>query len=286
MTVNMYAKHFHNRKKGRWLLMHLGISTACLYPMATEESLSRLLGRGFRLFEIFINTASELEEGYYQKELCSRLKQAGALVTSIHPFTSAFENMLLFSDYPRRTEDGLAFYRRYFEMAQQLGARYLVLHGQRNYQKSRIPEEEYFARYARLFRLGKEEYGIITAQENVAAFRSEKAAFIRKMRETLGKDCAFVLDIKQAVRAGEDPEEMRLAMGKNLVHVHLNDHTPGKDCMLPGKGIFCFESFFRKLRDCGYQGDGVIEVYRGDFGPEEQLNDAMDYLQAVGKGLL
>ena len=79
--------------------MHLGLSTACLYPMATEESLSRLLGRGFRLFEIFINTASELEEGYYQKELCSRLKQAGALVTSIHPFTSAFENMLLFSNH-------------------------------------------------------------------------------------------------------------------------------------------------------------------------------------------
>ncbi len=266
--------------------MHLGISTACLYPMATEESLRRLLGRGFRLFEIFINTASELEEAYYQKELCAPLRQEGARVISVHPFTSAFENMLFFSDYPRRTEDGLAFYRRYFEMAQQLGARYLVLHGQRNYQKSRISEEEYFARYARLFRLGKEEYGIITAQENVAAFRSEKASFIRKMRETLGDDCAFVLDIKQAVRAGEDPEKMRLAMGKNLVHVHLNDHTPEKDCLLPGKGTFCFESFFKKLRDSGYQGDGVVEVYRGDFDEESELDAAMGYLKCAGQGIL
>lgn len=97
-------------------MMRLGISTACLYPMVTEEALDRLLERGFRLFEIFFNTVSELEPGYVEG-LRHRLDKAGAEVVSIHPFTSAFEVMLLFSDYSRRTEDGLVFYRSYFETA-------------------------------------------------------------------------------------------------------------------------------------------------------------------------
>ena len=41
--------------------MALGISTACLYPMAMEDSLQTLIDSGFREFEIFINTYSEME---------------------------------------------------------------------------------------------------------------------------------------------------------------------------------------------------------------------------------
>lgn len=260
-------------------MMRLGISTACLYPMVTEEALDRLLERGFRLFEIFFNTVSELEPGYVEG-LRRRLDKAGAEVVSIHPFTSAFEVMLLFSDYSRRTEDGLAFYRRYFETAQRLGAKFLVLHGQRNYQKGRITEEEYLERYWRLYRLGQ-EYGITVAQENVVQFRSERAAFIQRMREALGEECAFVLDLKQAVRAGEDPMEMCRAMGERLCHLHFNDHLPGQDCLLPGKGGFSYETLFQYLQEIGYPGKGVIEVYRGNFEKEEELWESLCYLRQI-----
>lgn len=256
--------------------MEIGISTACLYPTEAEKSLSCLLGMGFHKLEVFLNTFSETEPEFLSS-MSRELQKYGAEVLSIHPFTSAFENMLFFSDYPRRTEDSLKFYYRFFEAAQRLGAKYLVLHGQRNYHKSRITEEEYLENYHRLFREGQ-RFGITVAQENVVDFRSEKADFIRRMSDCLQEECAFVLDIKQAVRAGESPMEMCRAMKGRMVHLHLNDHLPGKDCLLPGQGGFDFPLLFRTLKEQGYTGDGVIEVYRNNFSTLPELKAARDYL--------
>lgn len=256
--------------------MRLGVSTACLYPDLLEHSLDLLTEQGFRLFEVFVNTFSELEPEYLD-DLRTRLQKAGAQVCSLHPFTSAFEVTLFFSEYERRTQDGLKFYRQYFEAANRLGVSILVLHGQRNYRTGRITEEKYLENYQRLFRLGQ-EYGITVAQENVVQFRSEQAAFIRRMRQNLGKECAFVLDLKQAVRAGEDPMQMLDAMGERLVHVHLNDHTAEKDCLLPGSGEFDFSILAKKLTEMGYSGNGVIEVYRNNFQKPQELVQAYDFL--------
>lgn len=249
--------------------MHIGVSTACLYPMETERSLDTLLSLGFRRFELFLNCFSEVKEDYV-RSLREKLDASGAQALSVHPFTSAFENMLFFSDYARRTEDGLTLYRDYFRAANLLGASILVLHGQRNYHHSSLTDEEYCRRYQRLFWLGQ-EYGITVAQENVNAFRSEKASFIRRMRDILGDECAFVLDLKQAVRAGEQPFDMLDAMKGKLVHLHLNDHTLQKDCLLPGQGHFDWNRYFQEVADSGYAGEGVIEVYRGDFARVEEL---------------
>ena len=41
--------------------MDIGISTGCLYPMLTEDCIKALCDIGFRNFEIFFNTFSELE---------------------------------------------------------------------------------------------------------------------------------------------------------------------------------------------------------------------------------
>lgn len=243
--------------------MRSGISTACLYPLETEKSLSTLLDMDFRLFEIFFNTYGELRPPYL-KSLKELLDAFGACVRSVHPFTSGFESMLLFSDYERRFLDGMDFYRHYFDAANLLGAGILVLHGQRDYAKSKITEEEYFDRYARLYELGG-QYGVLVAQENVSQFRSEDPGFIRRMRAYLKDMCSFVLDIKQAVRAGRDPFEMCGAMGERIVHVHVNDHNEKTDCLLPGQGVMDFQKLKKQLLGFGYTGDFIIEVYRDSF---------------------
>ena len=88
--------------------MKLGISTACLYPMETEKSLETLLGLGFQSFEVFLNTFSEMEPAFL-KEMKKRVDDAGARIVSVHPFTCIFENMLFFTEYERRTQDGIEF---------------------------------------------------------------------------------------------------------------------------------------------------------------------------------
>ncbi|OUP07711.1 endonuclease [Anaeromassilibacillus sp. An200] len=259
--------------------MRTGISTACLYPMEIEKSLDLLLSMDFRLFELFINTSSELDPAFVRM-LRTRLEETGAQVKSLHPFTSGFEGTLFFSEYLRRVEDGLEFYKRYFEAAGMLGAKLLVLHGQRGYREGKITEEEYLERYLRLYRLGQ-RFGIAVAQENVNQFRSEDPEFIARMRGQLGEECAFVFDIKQAVRAGKDPFAMCRAMGERLIHVHINDNAPGADCLLPGCGTMAYEKLLDLLRDSSYAGDLIIEVYRKNFGEPHELFAARERVESL-----
>lgn len=234
---------------------------------------------GFRLFEIFFNTYGEIKPAYL-KELKEMLDRTGSSVKSIHPFTSAFESMMFFSDYHNRFIDSLEFYREYFEAARYLGAEILVLHGQRDYLYSRITEEEYFERYALLYEAGK-RVGIQVAQENVNRFRSEDPAFIRRMREHLGNDCCFVFDIKQAVRAGHDPFEMCRAMGDKLVHVHLNDNNAQSDCLLPGEGSMDFYSLKEYLENQHFLGDFIVEVYRTSIPNCEKLLQSKHFVEKL-----
>jgi sugar phosphate isomerase/epimerase len=249
--------------------MKAGISTACLYPMLLEDAFSTLLRLGFREFEIFINTFSELKPDFV-RDLRLKAEDSGSRVKSLHPFTSGYESFLLFSDYERRFRDGLEFYKRYLEVCNLLGADFLVLHGKRSDKRSPISEEQYFERYEVLFQIGR-KFGVTVAQENVNQFLSDEPAFLVKMKKYCGRDCAFVLDIKQAVRGGQDPFQVCAAMGDKIVHVHMNDNKPGFDCLLPGCGTMNYPALMCMLKNFHYGGDFIIEVYRHNFKRPEEL---------------
>lgn len=258
--------------------MQPAISTACLYPMLLEKSFSTLVSMGFRTFEVFINTFSELQPDYL-KTMKKAAEESGSTFYSVHPFTSGYENLLLFSEYERRFTDSLEFYKNYMNACRILGAHILVLHGRRS-DKPSISDEEFFERYLRLYDLGS-EFGVMVAQENVSKFCSETPAFIRKMRAACGMRCAFVLDVKQAVRAGQDPCEMCDAMGSRIRQVHLNDHDAKSDCRLPGAGAMDYPRLIAQLKRYGYNGCLTIEVYRKSFGKLEELLAAKDVVSKL-----
>lgn len=259
--------------------MDIGISTACLYPMNTEDALSALIDKDFQLFEIFFNASSEIEYDFVA-DLKKQLDVKHCRVKSIHPFTSGFESYLLFSNYQRRFEDGMKYYDRYFKAAAQLGASILVLHGDRNPQKSGLTDEEYFERYALLEQRGA-QFGIMLAQENVNLYRSQNPEFIKKMTQYLGKQVHYVLDIKQAVRAGYDPFVMCKAMGENLVHIHVNDNALQHDCLLPGQGTMDYAALKQLLHKLKYNGDFIIEVYRKNFTCLNELKQSYSDLKNI-----
>ena len=111
--------------------MRIGMSTACFYPQPLEEALPIIAGLGVRAIEIFFNTESEFQPRFYES-LGAQVRSLGLDVVSVHPYTSPMEGMLLFSDYARRTKDGMMQYQRYFECAAALGARFLTFHGERS----------------------------------------------------------------------------------------------------------------------------------------------------------
>lgn len=261
--------------------MKIGVSTGCFYPLETEKSLALLLSMGFRTFEIFLNADSEMKPAFL-RELKAQLEDGGGRAVSVHPYTSAIEGTILFGGYPRRIEDGFELYRRYFETAAFLGAKYLVIHGQQKHGGVFTPEQEYWERFARLARLGR-EVGVAPAQENVVHYRGADPAFLRGMREYLGEEVSFVLDVKQLRLCGYALEEMLSAMGNRLCHVHLSDGAPGRSCLLPGEGEEDFSSLFSRLSAQGYRGDMSIEVYRQGFCQAEDLERARLYVEELLK---
>ncbi len=256
--------------------MKIGVSTACLYPMEIEKAFQTLNELGFRTFECFINTYSELTPSFL-RTLRDMMTAYGSHVRSVHPFSSGFETFMLFSDYKRRFWDTLEQYKAFFEAARFLGADLFVIHGDR---RSVITEEEYFSRFSNLVACGR-SYGVTVAQENVNLYRSADPGFIRRMRMALGKDARFVLDLKQAVRAGWSPFDLCEAMGEDLIHVHVNDHLPGQDCLLPGKGAMDYNRLGRVLRQNGFSGDYILELYRENFGDPAELAQSARWLESV-----
>ena len=67
--------------------MHIGASTANLYPMNTEDALDALLRLGFRELEVFVNTESEIAPSFL-RQLKESIQAAGARVVSLHPYIS------------------------------------------------------------------------------------------------------------------------------------------------------------------------------------------------------
>lgn len=252
-----------------------GISTACLYPMETSESLNALLESGHDHFEIFFNTYREIQPDYISR-LSAMLEEKNASVKSIHPFTSGYEGVMLFSNYETRFEDSLEFYREYCRAAKQLGAEYLILHGMQVQHRTPENEKRYFHRYRELYKMARDEFGITVAQENVTKFFSEEPSFIARLRDAVGDDCAFCFDIKQAVRTNVDCSAMLETMGDKLVHIHLNDNRPGETCLLPGQGSMDFAKVLQTAKKYGFDGSVIIEVYRANFKTMTELRDSAE----------
>ena len=59
-------------------------------------------------------------------------KEYGIDVVSVHPFTCGIEPMMLFTAYERRVTDMLDYFKRFFEYMNDFGAKYFVLHGNKN----------------------------------------------------------------------------------------------------------------------------------------------------------
>ncbi len=254
--------------------MYSAISTACLYPLETEKSLTVLLQHGFRQFEVFANCESEFSDSFLS-ELQASLDFYGAKICSFHLFTSGLEPYMFFSDYPRRFRDSVCQYKKYFAKAAKAGASFVVFHGDRK--DGKLSLEEYCERFSLLSEAASNE-GVVLLQENVARCRSAAMAQISAMKKLLGDKIKFVLDVKQVLRAYESPFDMCDVMGENIAAVHLSDSRQEQDCLLPGMGTFDIKKLCGKLSHYGFTGPLIIEVYRSGFGGYEELSKSAEFM--------
>ncbi len=241
--------------------MNIGVSTSCFYPLETELSFEEIGKAGVKTSEIFFNAASELKPSFIDI-LSDIQKEYGINITSIHPTMSLAESFMIFSEYKRRFYESLNNFARYSEIAAELGAKYIILHGGKP--NGLTTDEEYCERYMALNEVTKKN-GITVLQENVVHFRAGEIEFLRSMRDILGNDAKFCLDIKQTIRSGYDPFELINEFSENIKHYHISDHSLASDCLLPLNGKFNFPLFFETLKQNSYDGACIIEVYKNAY---------------------
>ncbi len=241
--------------------MQAGVSTACLYPELLEEALYDLAVNGISHVELFINADSELRRPFVAN-MADIMNRFGVTCRSLHPYACPIEPVTLFSRYERRVSDMIDYYQRHFEAMRTLGADIFVFHG--NSIQLAVPIDLYCERYARLCEAGK-NCGITVAQENVVRCQSGSLKFLREMALRMGSEAKFVLDTKQAVRAGESPTEMLRTLGSHVVHVHISDHSDKGDCLLLGSGSFRVRGFLEELHKCSPESSVILELYRENF---------------------
>ena len=255
--------------------MQIGISSSCLYPLQTEESLKTVGELGAKTAEIFFNSYSELKKPLLN-EIKSIKDYYGINVRSIHPFTSAYEAVLFFGGYERRLTDGIEFYKSYFEAANELGAEMVVLHGGRVYLE--MTPEKYAESYVPLHEAALRE-GIHIAHENVHNHHCGNPLFMKALADLIGDEFRMVLDVKQCRRCGESAYDFINLLGDRIYQVHISDGLPGRDCLAPGVGEYDFEKLFSALQGAGYDKTAIIELYRQNFGEVEELRTAKSYLE-------
>lgn len=253
--------------------IEVGVSVACGYPEYPEITLKRLLDLGVKHVEIFLNTHSETKPEYV-RELKKMMDDYGCTCKSVHPFTAAIDTYMLYTPYERRIQDYLEYHRRYFEAMDILGAEYLILHGNQD----KGPDEVVIEGYRRLNGVAK-EYQKTVLQENVYRCTTGALEQLVAMKNALGDDVSFVLDTKQAIRRGYDPYDFINQLSPNIKHIHFSDHNQESTCTLPGTGDINAPRFIQALKDTGFSGSIMLELYRSSFGTFEELVGAMRYVQ-------
>lgn len=256
--------------------MEIGASSSCFYPMETEKAFLHVASHGFKNIEIFLNSPSETEKEFV-RELRSIKDTYGINVTSIHPYESFGEGYNFFSNYYRRYVDACEKYKRFFSVAAELGAEFVIMHGAKF--GADICDEEYAERFTKLNEIAMSS-GCFVAHENVVNFSGESPEFMALLKK-YGKDnFKMVLDVKQARKAGVEPIEYIKAAGDSIAHVHLSDKTNDSDCAPPSeKGLFDFGELFTQLKDINYNGKYIIELYSDGFESIEDIIRSAHYLE-------
>ena len=197
--------------------MNIGVSTACLYPLLTEKALETVAAAGVSHTEIFFNALQETERDFVNI-LDGIRKEYGINVTSVHPTMSVADSYVLYSNYERRYNEGIDLYKRYGEIAAQLGAKYVIMHGGKP--SCGMDAKRYSERFFNISEAVAES-GATLLQENVALFLPGDLDFLKQMAAELGEKVGFCLDVKQARRGGYSPFDVLEAVGGNVKHLHI-----------------------------------------------------------------
>ena len=258
--------------------MKTGVSTASLFLRKNnEEALPLLEKLGVKTAEVFLTSFSEYGEEFAN----TLLRCKGNLdINSVHILNTQYEPQL-FNAHPRVRADAFYWLDKVMQGAKILGAPYYTFHGTARVKKaSRSGENDNFVRMIEGFKdilSACEKYGVKLCLENVEWATYNRVGVFEKLAKEL-PSLLGVLDIKQARISGEPYENYLTEMGERIAYVHVSDCDNNGKMRLPGKGSFDFDTLVKRLKDVGFDGALLVEVYTDYYENECELQTAIEYL--------
>ena len=258
--------------------MKLGMSSAAFFGlMPTELEAEKAAGMPVDAVEVFLETYSEYSADFGR---VVREHLHGKPCLSVHPRGTQFEPDI-FGRSARQVKDGIAMFTRVCEAGEALGARYYIMHGTFDNRGSRLrPRGIYRLREnMELLRQIAASHHLEVLWENVFWCTARTPEDIADIREILPEQ-RFVLDVKQAWRAGTEPMAMIDAMGPKLAHVHALDHTPDMQKLaLPGSGVLDWPALIHRMRGYGFDGAILLEPYAWQCADDGDTRRCLKYLR-------
>ena len=260
--------------------MRTGVSTASLFLRAnTEDAMTVLEGMGVKTVEVFLGTFSEY--GYPFANVLKE-KKGNLNVNSVHDLNTQFEPQL-FNMHPRAKADAYAWLGKVFDSANALNAPYYTFHGTARIKRaSKSGANDNFPHILCCFEEMcdfAQKRGVTLCLENVEWSTYNRPGVFSKI-SSAAPNLLGVLDIKQA-RISEYPyEEYVKEMGNKIAYAHVSDYGERGMC-LPGQGNFNFEELICRLKDVGFDGALIVEVYEKDYETPDQLKRSCEFLDEL-----
>lgn len=250
--------------------MNTGISTASLFlRQETEQAVETAKELGANCVEIFLQTFYE-----YRPEFSEKLPK-DIKVSSVHVNTHHIEHSL-FNPSRRVRGDGYYWLDQVMRSAQILGCKNYTFHGKVGKVES-IDEIESYLSPAVGF---CSRYGVNLCLENVAWSIYHKPGIFSELKRRI-PSLMGVFDIKQAQRSGYPYKQYIKDMQGAISHVHLSDIDKNGNMCLPGKGTYNFKEILSRLKDAGFDGDVIIEVYNENFADIGELKKSLDFVNQI-----
>lgn len=266
--------------------MIAGMSTSCFFGRDfLENNIERMAKMRVTTAEVYLNTYSEFEAPYV-RELRKKIDDCGITVHSVHPHGTLYE-LQFYANYVRSQRDAEDCFKRIQEAACILGAGMTVYHGGFSIKKPGTrPNLAQVARVVTRCAEIAKEFGLKFAHENVHWAWFSMPEYADQLGKIIESDnLYFTLDIKQAAQSKYPYEQYIAHMKRRIVNVHCCDYKVTEKgeikTAIPGKGKFDFRELKNVLKQSGYDGPAILEVYPTDYTDFSELADAFTQFRKI-----